>query len=219
MTFTDPCTGTQWGYLLSLPADFDGEGELYPLVLFLHGIGECGNGTTELERVATHSYGRFIAAGKEYPFIFASPQLPTGQLWVAYIESLNRILDHLLETLPVDRNRVYLTGLSNGGIGTWIWGETSPERFAALLLVCGMGIPWGAFALKDTPVWAFHGEADGTIPCFESQRMVDGINAAGGHARLTTYPGVGHNSWDYAYTDDEVVEWMLQQRRQSVDPA
>lgn len=219
LTFTDPCTGTQWGYLLSLPADMDGKGgEPYPLVLFLHGIGEGGNGTTELDLVAAHSYGKYIAAGKEYPFIFASPQLTRGKFWVSYIETLNRFLDHLLETLPVDRDRVYLTGLSCGGTGTWIWGEANPERFAALLPVCGAGIVWSSYTLCNTPIWAFHGDADGSILCTESQNMVNAINARGGNAKLTLYPGVGHNSWDYAYTDDKVVEWMLSQRRQSFDP-
>lgn len=219
MIFADPCTGRQWGYMLSLPADFDGEGARYPLVLFLHGSGECGDGTTQLDRVAIHSWSKYMAAGKEYPFIMASPQMEEGGLWVSHIESLERFLDHLLETLPVDPDRVYLTGLSNGGTGTWVWGAAHPERFAALLPVCGAGITWTVRSLVGMPIWAFHGDADGSISYTESQRLVNTICTIGGRARLTLYPGVGHNSWDYAYTDDKVVEWMLKQRRQPADPA
>lgn len=209
-SYVVPGTGMFWGYLQALPKDYDPNGS-YPLVIFLHGSGECGNGTTELDRVAIHGYPMHAEKGREYPFILISPQLPEGKFWCSYVESLERLLDHLMDTLPVDPKRVYLTGLSNGGTGTYLWGQTSPERFAALLPVCGAGIVWQTYKLASTPLWAFHGDQDTAISFEESVRMVEGINARGGNAKLTIYPGVGHNCWVHVYDDPEVLAWMLEQ--------
>ena len=209
-SYVVPGTGVRWGYLQALPKDYD-PAKTYPLVIFLHGSGECGNGTTELDRVAIHGYPMHAEQGRDYPFILVSPQLPEGDFWGAYIESLNRLLDHLMATLPVDPKRVYLTGLSNGGTGTYLWGQTNPERFAALLPVCGAGIVWLTYKLASTPLWAFHGDQDTAISFEESVRMVEGINTRGGNAKLTIYPGVGHNCWVYVYDDPAVLAWMLEQ--------
>ena len=209
-SYVVPGTGMFWGYLQALPAEYD-PAKTYPLVIFLHGTGECGNGTTELDRVAIHGYPMHAARGREYPFILISPQLPEGKYWGAYIESLNLFLDHLIETLRVDTKRIYLTGLSNGGTGTYLWGQANAERFAALIPVCGAGVCWGAWAMRSVPLWAFHGDCDGCIDYTESVRMVEGINALGGNAKLTIYPDVGHDSWVYAYADEELMNWMLEQ--------
>ncbi len=213
-SYTVPGTGMRWGYLKALPADYNENDEQYPLVVFLHGIGECGDGDSELDLVASHGYAMHAAQGVEYPFILISPQLPKGKVWWAHIESLNLFLDHLIETLRVDAKRIYLTGLSLGGMGTWMWGATNPERFAALLPVCGEGLMWAGRQLLKTPVWAFHGDHDQTVDCSGSERMVNSINAMGGHARLTLYPDVGHNCWVYAYDDPTVINWMLEQHLQ-----
>lgn len=113
----------------------------------------------------------------------------------------------------MDRRRIYLTGASMGGMGTWMWGVASPERFAALAPLCGIGVPWYAFRLKDTPVWAFHGDQDGVIRVEESIWMTEAVNRFGGNARLTVYEGVGHDCWLQAYHDPELYEWMLAQRK------
>ena len=210
--YTVPGTGMGWGYLQALPADYD-PAKSYPLVIFLHGTGECGNGTTELQRVAIHGYPMHADKGREYPFILISPQLPEGKYWGAYIESLNLFLDHLLETLPVDPDRVYLTGLSNGGTGTYLWGQANADRFAALLPVCGAGITWGAREMLHIPVWGFHGDCDEALHYTETVRMIETINAMGGHAKITIYPGAGHGCWIYVYDDPEVMAWMLEQKR------
>ena len=202
-----------WGYLQALPADYTETEKDYPLVIFLHGSGECGNGTTELDRVAIHGYPRYAEEGKEYPFILISPQLPEGKYWGAYIESLNLFLDHLIDTLRVDTARIYLTGLSNGGTGTWLWGQANADRFAALIPVCGAGICWAAREMLNIPVWAFHGDCDGAIDCQESVRMVSAINRMGGDAKITLYPGTGHGCWIYTYVDEGLMNWMLEQHR------
>ena len=210
-SYTVPETGKHWGYLQALPANYHETTQDYPLVIFLHGTGECGNGTTELDRVAIHGYPKYVNEGTDYPFILISPQLPEGKYWGAYIESLNLFLDYLIDTLRIDTKRIYLTGLSNGGTGTWLWGQANANRFAALIPVCGAGICWGVREMLNLPVWAFHGDCDECIDYHESIRMVDGINAMGGHARVTIYPGAGHGCWIYAYTDQELIRWMLEQ--------
>ena len=206
VTLPAPCISLR--YLQYLPPEYADSEKEFPLVIFLHGSGERGE---DLDLLTLHGWPRYIEEGKDYPFILVSPQLPEGDFWGAYIESLNRLLDHLMATLPVDPKRVYLTGLSNGGTGTYLWGQTNPERFAALLPVCGAGIVWLTYKLVHTPLWAFHGDQDTAISFEESVRMVEGINARGGDAKLTIYPGVGHNCWVYVYDDPAVLTWMLEQ--------
>ena len=183
--------------------------EGYPLVIFLHGAGERGD---DLNLVTIHGWPRYACEGEEYPFILVAPQLPEGKHWCGQVNTLDGFLDALLRELPVDPKRVYITGLSDGGTGTWLWGENSPSRFAAIIPVCGAGIRWMTYELVHTPVWAFHGEADGAILCEESVRMADRLRAIGGEARLTLYPEVGHDCWTRAYTDPALIEWMLAQR-------
>lgn len=198
-------------YLQFLPTDAEGANKTYPLVIFLAGMGELGE---DLDRITVHSMSHHAASGTEYPFILVCPQIPAWNLWYAYIETLNHFLDHLLSTLPVDKDRVILTGLSNGGIGTWLWGCNDPGRFAALIPVCGEGIEPFAPNLIKTPVWAFHGEQDPVVACDGSRRMVESINRHGGNAKLTVYPGVGHDSWVPAYAEPGLVDWILEKKRE-----
>ena len=195
-------------YLRYLPPAYENTDEKFPLVSFLHGSGERG---TVLDLVAKHGWPRYASEGTEYPFILVSPQLPEGCHWCGQINTLNGFLDHLIATLRVDPKRIYITGLSDGGTGVWLWGMNNAGRFAAMIPVCGAGILWGSFEMVRTPVWAFHGDMDGAIHYTESTRMVDEINRCGGNARVTIYPGVGHDSWEQAYTDPALIDWMLAQ--------
>ena len=121
-------------------------------------------------------------------------------------------LDAAVETYRVDESRVYVTGLSMGGFGTWEAIERMPERFAAAVAVCGGGNPIGLAAARGVPVWAFHGSADPVVPLAATVVMVNALEAAGGDVRLTVYPGVGHDSWTQTYADPEVYEWLLSHR-------
>ncbi|MBQ9151185.1 MAG: dienelactone hydrolase family protein [Clostridia bacterium] len=204
-----PCLSLR--YLQYLPPEYENSDQEFPLVIFLHGSGERGE---DLNLVAIHGWPRYVKEGRDYPFILVSPQLPDGKNWCGHIESLNGLLDHLQATLRVDKSRIYLTGLSNGGTGTWLWASSAEENpFAAIIPVCGAGVTWLSRELLKTPVWAFHGDQDTAIDHRESLRMVDQINAWGGNAQVTIYPGVGHNSWENAYTDPALIEWMLAQKR------
>jgi predicted peptidase len=204
-----PAPALSLGYLQYLPPAYHASEESFPLVIFLHGSGERGN---NLDLVALHGWPRHVEEGQDYPFILVSPQLPENTHWCGHVDTLNGFLDYLLATLRVDPKRVYLTGLSDGGTGTWIWAMNNAARFAALIPVCGAGVLWGSFEMTRTPVWAFHGEEDAVIDCGESVRMVKQINEWGGDARRTLYPAVGHDSWVKAYADPALVEWMLNQR-------
>ena len=204
-----PLNLTSLSYLEYLPKGY-GSGEKFPLVIFLHGAGERGD---DPELVAKHGWLMHIREdGAQYPFILLAPQCPKGKYWGNFIESLNAFLTDALQRYDADPSRVYLTGLSMGGTGTWLWSMANPERFAAVIPVCGTGVYWYGEQYAHKPVWVFHGEADPTVPVTESINMVQSIRKRGGDPRLTIYPGVGHNSWKQAYSDPALLAWMLEQK-------
>ncbi|MBR6513888.1 MAG: alpha/beta fold hydrolase [Clostridia bacterium] len=193
-----------FGYIRYLPKNFD-KNKKYPLVFFLHGAGERGD---DLDVLAKHGYMKYHTEdGREYPFIFISPQCPKGKYWGNYVESLHKFLDYICDTLPVDK--VYLTGISMGGTGTYLMAQAEPSRFAAIAPICGSGIPWYTEVLKDLPCRVYHGARDTSVDPHDSLSMVASINRAGGKAELTIYPGVYHNCWDIVYSSNELIEWFL----------
>ena len=197
-------------YVKYLPTDFD-ENQKYPLVFFLHGAGERGD---DLDVAMRHGYMKHVREeGKEYPFIFVAPQCPLEKYWGCYTESLLAFLDDICETLPVDKNRIYLTGLSMGGTGTWMLAMAAPEKFAAIAPICGSGIYWNGFSLKDMPIYIYHGDCDESVPISNSIEMLTSINKRGGNAKIKILYGVKHDAWNVAYSDDELIDWMLQQKK------
>jgi predicted peptidase len=198
-------------YLLHLPPGYTDDGDPWPLVLFLHGAGERGS---DLERVKLHGPPKLIAAGRQIPAIVVSPQCPTDSWWTSHEDDLLLLLDDLVARLNVDESRVYLTGLSMGGYGTWALAAAEPQRFAAAVPVCGGGQRILARRLRELPIWAFHGDADPVVPMRESVDMVEAIRGAGGsEARLTVYPDLGHDAWTATYDDPAMWEWLFAQRR------
>ncbi len=170
-----------FGYVKYLPKDYD-ENKKYPLVFFLHGAGERGE---DLDFAMRHGYMKYVREnGAEYPFIFIAPQCPHEKYWGCYTESLIVFLDNILETLPIDKSRVYLTGLSVGGTGTWMLAMACPEKFAAIAPVCGTGIYWNGGVLKDIPIKIYHGDCDTIVPIEESINMLKAVNKAGGSASI-----------------------------------
>ena len=200
-------------YLLYLPKDYGKEaGKKWPLMFFLHGSGESGD---DIEKVKAHGPPKLIAAGKEFPFIVVSPQSPGGG-W--NVEVLNGLLDDILKTYTVDTDRIYLTGLSMGGYGTWAWALDSPKRFAAIAPICGGGTPRRARALKEMPIWVFHGAKDPTVPVKESEAMVEALKSAGAsEVKFTVYPDAGHDAWTATYDNPELYEWLLKHSRTQAD--
>ncbi|MCX6137693.1 MAG: prolyl oligopeptidase family serine peptidase [Ignavibacteriales bacterium] len=209
-TFAAQITKTvRLDYLLSLPEEYGKDkSKQWPLVLFLHGSGERGS---DLNKVIIHGPPKLVAKGKQFPFILVSPQCPDNQRWEP--EVLNALLDNIIALYSVDKSRMYCTGLSMGGFGTWDLACNYPERFAAIIPVCGGGEPFKASALKKIPVWVFHGAKDPVVSPERSQEMVNAIQKTGGNVKYTLYPDAGHDSWTATYANPELYEWMLAQHR------
>jgi len=205
-------------YLLFLPKGYEAKGnKRWPLMLFLHGAGERGS---DLKKVTAHGPPKLVKNRADFPFILVSPQCPTNQTWSD--ETLLALLDQVIKKHKVDTNRVYLTGLSMGGYGTWSLGVKYPERFAAIAPICGGGETINVLlssrakstALKSLGVWAFHGAKDPVVKPEESERMVAALKRAGvKEVELTVYPEVQHDSWTETYANDKLFEWFLQHER------
>lgn len=197
-------------YLLFLPEGYGREKKDWPLMLFLHGAGERGD---NLELVKKHGPPKIVENRKDFPFIVVSPQCPENEWWTEKTEVLINLLDDIVARYDVDTDRVYLTGLSMGGYGTWALASEYPDRFAAVVPICGGGNRIMARRLKDMPVWAFHGGKDSVVPVEESKVLVKEINSHGGNAKLTIYPDANHDSWTETYNNQEVYDWLLEHRR------
>jgi predicted peptidase len=202
-------------YLLFLPQGYDASSaRRWPLILFLHGAGERG---TNIWLVAKHGPPKIDTAETNFPFIVVSPQCPDGKIWSN--DLLIALLDDIENKCAVDLHRVYLTGISMGGFGTWNLGLTHPERFAAIAPICGGGefiTPYLASKseLKNLPVWAFHGAKDPVVPLEESQRMVSLLKKIGvNEVKFTVYPEAQHDCWTQTYANPELFEWFLQHSR------
>ncbi len=196
-------------YLLYLPKKYAEEGgKKWPVMLFLHGRGES-NGPLSIVKV----WGppRMAERGDDLPFIVVSPQCPSDSRWTAPEQQAGvlELLDHIEKTYSTDQDRVYLTGLSMGGFGSWRLAADQPQRFAAVAPICGKGDPADGEKLKSGPIWAFHGTEDRSVPFSASVEMVEAIQKAGGTlVRFTSLEGVGHNSWSAAYATPELYSWF-----------
>ena len=189
--------------------------EGWPLILFLHGAAERGD---DLELLLSLGLPKHVEQHEDFRFAILSPQCPAGSSWYRQTPALTTLLRHAVATLPVDARRVYLTGLSMGGYGTWHLAARHPELFAAIAPICGGGLrsygfPEKVRALRDLPVWCFHGALDTVVLPEESQRLIDELRAHGGHVKLTLYPDVAHDSWTRTYANPALYEWLLSHRR------
>ena len=195
-------------FLQFLPTQYEADGEALPLLIFLHGRGECGN---DLDRVKVWGPPKLVENQEDFPFVVISPQCPEPGWDVSAIKGL---LDHATKSLNVDTQRIYITGLSMGGYGTWKFAAEFPDLIAAAIPICGGGHPAKAKDLVDVPIWAFHGDADSVVPVTQSQNMVQAIkDIDGSNVKLTIYEGVQHNSWQQTYANPEIYEWLLSHRR------
>jgi predicted peptidase len=199
----------QLNYLLYLPPDYDKQ-DSWPLLLFLHGAGERGD---DIELVKKHGPPKLIAEGRKFPFVVVSPQCPHDRWWEPL--ELLALLDAVASQHKVDADRVYVSGLSMGGFGTWRLAFFAPQRFAAIAPICGGGEKYWASQIRHLPVWAFHGAKDTGVPPERSQAMIDELKKQGSSPKLTIYPDAGHDSWTETYNNPEFYSWLLQQKRRN----
>jgi len=196
-------------YLLFLPEGYSNDSDKkWPVMLFLHGAGERGS---DVNKVKVHGPPKIVQNRKDFPFIVVSPQCPSDSWWRPF--ELIALLDEIQSQYKVDPDRVYLTGLSMGGFGTWDLATQYPQRFAAIAPICGGGNPVLARRIKDIPAWVFHGGADRVVPVARSEEMVDALKKAGADVKFTRYEGVDHDSWTRTYANEELYQWMLSHKR------
>lgn len=196
-------------YLLYLPDGYSNDTTTkWPLLIFLHGSGESGN---DLDKVKMHGPPKLIELGKKFPFIVVSPQAPPQTGWQADV--LKEMLDDLKKKHRIDNDRVYLTGLSMGGFGTWNFSEKYPDELAAIAPICGGGDADKVWQLRHMPVWCFHGAKDDVVLPASSQKMVDALRKYNSNVKFTLYPEANHNSWDVTYNNDSLYQWLLAQKK------
>jgi len=225
--------GKTYRYQVYVPAEWN-KSKKWPVVLFLHGAGERGDDGLLQTQVGIATAIRLHK--DRFPCIVVFAQCRKDAWWTMdeMEAQAMKALEQSIKEFKGDSDRVYLTGISMGGYGTWDLAYKYPGRFAAFAPVCG-GIrppgkvpmpktgpfadpnvdPYALVAGKvgKTPVWIFHGGADNVVPSSESRKMNDALKAAGANVRYTEYEGVGHNSWDRAYAESEFMTWLLAQRR------
>jgi predicted peptidase len=203
--------GKEAKYVLFVPHEYDGK-KAVPVILFLHGAGETG---TDGQKQARVGLGKFVRAHeKTFPFIVIFPQ-SQKRSWGADSDDGKRalaILDEVQKDFTTDPKRLYLTGLSMGGFGTWSMAAKYPDKWSAIVPICGGGNTKSGDKIKDIPCWCFHGADDPRVNVAKSREMIDAMKAAGGHPKYTEFPGVKHESWDKAYATPGLFVWMLEQK-------
>jgi predicted peptidase len=221
--------GQSLKYRLLKPVEFDPE-DKYPLVVFLHGAGERGDDNTAQLK---HCLSEFCTPDrrKNYPCYVLAPQCPAEQKWVDVdwsnpspvwpdeispsLKMTLEVVDAMLADAAVDKNQVYVAGLSMGGYGTWDALARRPQFFAAAIPICGGGNPENVASYRNVPIWCFHGDLDTAVPVESSRSMIAALQQAGGEPRYTEYPGVKHDSWTRPFANEETFVWLFSQRRNS----
>ncbi len=199
------------GYWIYLPEEYKADADQrWPLLVYLHGRGERGDTLAQVKR---HGIAKIIPQQPDFPFVAVSPQCPDGTIWTEKLPALNPLIDEIVATYAVDPARIYLTGNSMGGFGTWALAAAYPERFAAIAPICGGGDPAEVRTLKTMPVWVFHGDADAVVDISWSEDMVKALQASGGNVRFTIYEGVGHDAWTCTYESPALYEWFLEHEK------
>jgi predicted peptidase len=203
-------------YRLFVPAAYD-KTQRYPLILWLHGAGGIGRDNRKQfssgNYLGSHIWTRPEIQAKHPAFVVV-PQCPDSvSCWGSRLPIVLEILDSLNSEFSIDSQRIYVAGQSMGGFGTWDMISLKPDLFAAAVPLCGGGNPAHAPGITKIPIWAFHGAADTNVPVTESRRMISAVQQAGGTPRYTEYKGVGHNVWEKAFKEPELVEWLFAQHK------
>lgn len=201
---------TQLGYILTTPSDIK-DGEVLPLIIFLHGAGERGD---NLDLLKAYCVPKLFTANPDYErAITLSPQCPCECTWIDFKKELFALFDDIIANYPVDKSRVSLCGISMGGFGTWELALTESHRFCAIAPLCGGGMNWRAWYVKDLPIRVYHGRRDDVVPLSQSEAMVNSIRMQGGNVEFTIYDDLGHNCWDRAFEETDLIKWLISSKR------
>jgi predicted esterase len=196
-------------YLVNTPPAYNRDkSRKWPLIVFLHGSGERGD---NLDVLKTQGLTKLLQTKKDLPFVVVSPQVLPLERWNPW--EVNMLIDEVRQKYRIDDDRIYLTGLSMGGFGTWETAWQFPQRFAAVAPICGSFAADEVAKLKDLPIWVFHGVKDPVVPISGDRKCVETLQKIGGHVRYTFYPEGGHDVWTETYADPRLYSWLLQQRR------
>src|SRR5262245_52504707 len=201
-------------YRLFVPPAYD-KARSYPLILWLHGAGSVGNDNLkQISGASLRGTHTWIApqVQAKYPAFVLAPQSKSGA-WTADFATVLELLKSVEEEFNIDTTRIYVAGQSMGGFGTWHFITARPDLFAAAIPLCGGGDVTRARVIAQMPIWAFHGEADPTVPVTESRNMIEAIQKAGGNPRYTEYKGVGHEVWFRTFQEKELVDWLFAQHK------
>ncbi|MBO5926855.1 MAG: prolyl oligopeptidase family serine peptidase [Clostridia bacterium] len=190
-------------YIVTTPS---GESKNLPLVVFLHGAGERGS---DLNNIKRHGLPKRLQYYEKMPAITLSPQCEEGKVWPTEIYRIKELIDKIVKEYEVDTSKIYLTGMSMGGFGTWAIACAFPDFFRAIAPVCGGGLAWNVGVIKHLPIHAFHGDIDDVVDPFYSINMVDKLRSLGSNAKLTILKNVGHNCWDWVYEEYKIIEKMI----------
>ena len=195
-------------YKVYYPKGYSASGEPHPLLMFLHGAGERGS---DLSALTATALPKHIEDGDlDLPFVVVAPQCPEGHWWNPL--AVDALLDKAIADYNIDPSRVYLTGLSMGGRGTWEMANRAGHKLAAIAPICGPFVWVNAAPLQRLPMWVFHGVMDSVVPVTESVKMVRMLRAAGCDVKFTTYADADHDSWTETYTNPELYDWLLSHR-------
>ncbi|WP_096440154.1 prolyl oligopeptidase family serine peptidase [Alteribacter populi] len=206
-------------YLLHLPEGYESSSEdKFPFILFLHGMGQRGD---DLEGIKVYGMPKIVEE-QNVPAIVVSPLCPETTTWIEQLDALHSLILHIVREYRVDPTRIYLTGLSMGGFGTWHLAEKYPYLFAAAAPICGGALHEFGFLdrihrIKHLPIWTFHGAKDDVVPIQRTQLLVDRLQKDGGDVKFTIYPEATHDSWTETYNNPKFLEWLLTQTNRAVD--
>lgn len=198
-------------YVLQFPDAYNKEKHDWPLIVFLHGSGERGD---DLSKLSIHGPLKYVENGNKLDAVILAPQCPEKQIWD--MDVLSTLIKEIVLKHRINFTRVYLTGLSMGGYGTWELSIKHPEMFAAIAPICGRinyTFIENIRKLKDKPIWVFHGGKDEVVPVSNSKRIVKALKNVDADPKFTIFPEAGHDSWSKPYSDPEFYAWLLSQEQ------
>ncbi|MBR2025267.1 MAG: phospholipase [Clostridia bacterium] len=199
---------TSLGYILTSPSNIN-DNEKYPLIVFLHGAGERGD---NLDLLKCYCIPKLFTNDCDYQGLktfTVSPQCPSEKTWIDFKNEIYDLIDEICEKYPINKDRISLCGISMGGFGTWELALSECHRFYKIAPLCGGGMNWRAWYVKDIPIRVYHGRRDDIVPLCQSEAMVNSIKLQGGNVDFTIYDDLSHNCWDRAFEETDLIKWLI----------